>query len=126
MTLRVLAIDDSSTMRHLIRAALQDAGFQVALAVDGLDGLEKLAEVRPDVVITDVNMPNMDGLQFLEAARLRPDAQHLPILVLTTETSPDLKARARAAGAAGWIVKPFDEKKLVWAIERVAAPGVST
>lgn len=123
MSLRVLAIDDSRTMRNLLGATLGGAGYTVELAEDGVDGLERLAAFDPDVVITDINMPNLDGFGFLEAARQRETDRVVPILVLTTESAPAMKQRARDAGATGWIVKPFDEQKLVWAIQRVAAPG---
>lgn len=126
MTTRVLAIDDSRTMRNLLRQTLREAGFEVELAEDGEDGLRQLERTVPDVVITDINMPRLDGFGFIEAARAREIGRRVPILVLTTESSPDLRARARDAGATGWIVKPFDEQKLVWAIERVAAPAGGT
>lgn len=122
MTLRILAVDDSRTMRNLLSAALLQAGFEVDLAEDGEDGLRRLNETSPDVVITDINMPRLDGFGFIEAVRGSPVNRNLPILVLTTESAPELKARARTAGATGWIVKPFDETKLVAAIERVATP----
>lgn len=122
MTLRVLAVDDSRTMRNLLNAALVQAGFDVHLAEDGEDGLQRLHETNPDVVITDINMPRLDGFGLIEAIRGTHHSRSLPILVLTTESAPELKARARAAGATGWIVKPFDEVKLVAAIERVAMP----
>lgn len=121
MKLRVLAVDDSRTMRGMLDAALREAGFQVRLAEDGIDGLDRLAEEIPDIVITDINMPRMDGFGFIEAVRADRRYRGLPILVLTTESAPELKARARDAGATGWIVKPFDEGKLAIAIERVAA-----
>lgn len=120
MSTRVLAIDDSRTMRNLLRATLSDAGFEVDLAEDGQAGLEHLEEFDPDVVITDINMPVLDGFGFIEAARKKEKERRVPILVLTTESAPELKKRARDVGATGWIVKPFDEQKLVWAIERVA------
>ena len=123
MTLQVLAIDDSRTMRNLLNATLSGAGYRVALAEDGEDGLAKFDASDPDVVITDINMPRLDGFGFIEAARSRQRSRVVPILVLTTESAPEMKARARDAGASGWIVKPFDEEKLVWAIERVAATG---
>jgi len=121
MKLRVLAVDDSRTMRGMLDAALREAGYDVRLAEDGEDGLLRLAEEIPDVVITDINMPRLDGFGFIEAVRGERRYRGLPILVLTTESAPELKARARDAGATGWIVKPFDEGKLVVAIERVAA-----
>ncbi|KPQ06256.1 MAG: two-component system, chemotaxis family, response regulator CheY [Rhodobacteraceae bacterium HLUCCA12] len=126
MTLRVLAVDDSRTMRNLLSAALAQAGFDVHLAEDGADGLQRLADTAPDVVITDINMPRLDGFGFIEAIRMSGDNRNVPILVLTTESAPELKARARTAGATGWIVKPFDETKLVAAIERVAIPRGAT
>lgn len=121
MTLKVLAVDDSRTMRGLLDQALREAGFAVRLAEDGEDGLAKLSEGTPDIVITDINMPRLDGFGFIEAVRRQREYRSLPILVLTTESAPELKARARDAGATGWIVKPFDEKKLVAAIQRVTA-----
>ncbi len=123
MTLSVLAIDDSRTMRNLLSAALGRVGYTVDLAEDGEAGLERFAATDPDVVITDINMPNLDGFGFIEAARKMNRHRVVPILVLTTESAPELRARARSAGATGWIVKPFDDEKLVWAIERVAGTG---
>jgi two-component system chemotaxis response regulator CheY len=120
MTLQILAIDDSRTMRNLLDAALSRAGYTVELAEDGADGLRRFEASDPDVIVTDINMPNLDGYGFIEAARALERSRIVPILVLTTESAPEMRARARNAGATGWIVKPFDEEKLVWAIERVA------
>jgi two-component system chemotaxis response regulator CheY len=119
--LTILAIDDSRTIREMLRETLRNAGFDVHVAVDGLDGLEKLEAVAPDVIITDINMPRMDGFGVIEAVRAGSMHAALPILVLTTESAPDLKERARKSGATGWIVKPFDDAKLVSAIKRIAA-----
>ncbi len=121
MSLRVLAIDDSRTMRNLLQATLCTAGFDVDIAEDGEDGLQRFDASDPDVVITDINMPRLDGFEFIKAARARDRQRVVPILVLSTEAGDQMKARARAAGASGWIVKPFDEDKLLWAIERVAS-----
>ena len=121
MTIRVLAIDDSRTMRNMLSYALAGAGFQVTLAEDGQDGLDKLGACDPDVVITDLNMPVMDGFGFIENVRGQSRWLGLPILILTTESAEELKSRARRMGATGWIVKPFDEEKLVSAIRRVAS-----
>lgn len=123
MSLTVLTVDDSRTMRDLLKAALSQAGFGVIQAEDGVHGLEVLhAQDRtPDVIVTDINMPRMDGFGFITAVRANPSARATPILVLMTESDAEKKARARAAGATGWIVKPFSPEKLVDAVRRVAA-----
>jgi len=119
MTISVLAVDDSRTMRDMITLALTSEGFDVHLAEDGQHGLEVLDGIDPDVIITDINMPRLDGFGFIDAVRDRDDAKTTPILVLTTESSADLKARARNSGATGWIVKPFAQDKLVRALRMV-------
>ena len=121
MSKTVLTVDDSRTMRDMLLMALEDAGYTVIQAVDGVDGLETLAAQGADVVITDINMPRMDGFGFIEGMRADPNHRTTPVLVLTTESDAEKKARARAAGATGWIVKPFDPVKLVDAVRRVAA-----
>ena len=121
MSLKVLAVDDSRTMRDMLRLALTAAGFDVSLAEDGEHGLEVLDGSSPDVIITDINMPKMDGFGFIEGVRRTDTYRATPILVLTTESAQELRQRARNAGASGWIVKPFDKDKLVAAIRRVAA-----
>lgn len=121
MTRKILTVDDSRTIRDMLRLALCAAGFDVVEAVDGVHGLEMLEQHGADVIITDINMPRMDGFGFIEAVRGSTPHRATPILVLTTESTPDKKARARNAGATGWIVKPFHPEKLVEAIRRVAA-----
>jgi two-component system chemotaxis response regulator CheY len=122
MKMTILTVDDSRTMREMLRRALEDSGFNVVQAEDGVHGLEVLDGMdRPDVIITDVNMPRMDGLTFIEEVRSEQARRVIPILVLSTESDVEKKARARKAGATGWIVKPFDPVKLVDAIRRVAA-----
>lgn len=120
MSLTVLAVDDSRTMRDLLRKALTDSGFEVHTADDGVHGLEVLETCEPDVIITDLNMPRMDGFGFIEAVRARSDHRLRPILALTTESAPELKRRARDAGATGWVVKPFQKDKLAAVIRRIA------
>jgi len=120
MSLEVLAVDDSRTMRDMIRLALEPVGFTVHTADDGVHGTEVLDTIAPDVIITDINMPRMDGFGFIDAVRGTSEYRTVPILVLTTEAAPELKTRARAAGATGWIVKPFDPAKLVKALQMVA------
>ena len=121
MSVTILTVDDSRTMRDMLRMALVDAGFRVVQAEDGLHGLDVLRQETPQVVITDINMPRMDGFGFIEAVRQDAKYRAVPILVLTTEIDDDKKMRARRAGATGWIVKPFDPVKLIAAIRRVAA-----
>jgi len=120
MTLSVLAVDDSRTMRDMLRMALTGAGFSAVLAEDGVKGLAALDEGEFDVIITDINMPNMDGFSFISEVRKQDQYKTIPILVLTTEIAPELKAKARTAGATGWVVKPFDAPKLVRALQLVA------
>lgn len=120
MTLQVLAVDDSRTMRDMVRLALMQAGIEAHLAEDGIHGLEVLDAIAPPhAIITDINMPRMDGFGFIDAVRAREEFRAIPILVLTTESAADMKQRARAAGATGWIVKPFDPAKLVKALKMV-------
>jgi two-component system chemotaxis response regulator CheY len=121
MSMKILTVDDSRTMRDMLRLALTGAGFQVVQAVDGKDGLDVLEREDPQLVITDINMPKMDGFGFIEGARRIERFRVVPILVLTTESDAEKKQRARSAGATGWIVKPFDPVKLVDVIRRVAA-----
>ena len=108
-----------AALRALLLHALQTRGFDVAQAVDGMDALDWLAANDADVVITDINMPRLDGFGLIE--RLRSNVRHRdqPILVLTTESSDEKKARARQAGATGWIVKPFDPEKLLAVVKRL-------
>lgn len=119
MSIKVLAIDDSRTIRHLLSMALGEAGFDVVTANDGVEGVDAFQHAEADVVITDINMPNMDGFGVINAIREGDVNNRVPILVLTTESGDDLKARARNAGATGWIVKPFDDVSLISALKRV-------
>jgi two-component system chemotaxis response regulator CheY len=121
MSQLVLTVDDSRTMRDMLHLARSEAGSRVVQAVDGLDGLDVLEVEPPDVIVTDINMPRMDGFGFIEGVRKHDRHRATPILVLTTESDTEKKMRARAAGATGWIVKPFNPVKLVDAIRRVAA-----
>jgi two-component system chemotaxis response regulator CheY len=121
MTKLILTVDDSRTMRAMLHLALTDAGFSVAQAEDGVQGLEALETIAPDAIVTDINMPRLDGFGFIEGVRRRDTHRAVPILVLTTESDSEKKDRARRAGATGWIVKPFDPEKLVNAILRVTS-----
>lgn len=119
MTTKVLAIDDSRTIRNLLRVSLEGAGFEFHSACDGQEGVDVFPDVDPDVVITDINMPKMDGFGVIDTLRTGPNRTNVPILVLTTESSNELKARARDSGATGWIVKPFDDASLVSVLKRL-------
>ena len=121
MKKKVLTVDDSRTIRNMLLVTLNNAGFETIQAEDGVEGLEVLENANPDVIVTDINMPRLDGFGFIEGVRKNDKYRAVPILVLTTESDPDKKQRARQAGATGWIVKPFDPEKLVEAVRRVAA-----
>ena len=119
MTTSVLAIDDSATIRALVTQTLTEAGFVVTTAVDGADGVNVFQSRRFDAVLTDINMPTLDGFGVIEAIRNGTSNKRVPILVLTTESGQGLKTRAQAAGATGWIVKPFEDHVLVDVLRRV-------
>jgi two-component system chemotaxis response regulator CheY len=118
--IRILTIDDSKTMRDMLMLTLADAGFDVIQAVDGKDGIDMLERENVDVVITDINMPRMDGYEVVRQLRARPEHKTTPILVLTTESEAEKKNIAREAGATGWLVKPFDPERLVATVRKVA------
>ena len=120
MAKRILTIDDSKTMRDMLMLTLADAGFDVLQAVDGQDGLDVLVKERVDVVITDINMPRMDGYEVIRQLRGNPDHKTTPILVLTTESEAEKKNLAREAGATGWMVKPFDPDRLIATVRKGA------
>lgn len=117
--MRVLTVDDSRTILAMLHHTLSNAGFDVLQAEDGKKGLELLASEAVDVVITDINMPVMDGVEFIRSVRASGRHNSLPILILTTETSQDKRDQGRAAGGTGWIVKPFDPEKLISVIHKV-------
>lgn len=121
MAKRILTVDDSRMMREMLLLVLKEAGFDVVQAEDGEHGVEVLEQHGADVIITDINMPKLDGFGFIERVRAGETHRATPILVLSTESEAAKKQRARDAGATGWIVKPFDAVKLVDAIRRVSA-----
>ena len=120
MAKRILTIDDSKTIRDMLMVTLSDAGFEVLQAIDGKDGIDVLGRESVDVVITDINMPNMDGYQVIRHLRADPAHKNTPILVLTTESDTDKKNLAREAGATGWMVKPFDPERLIATVCKVS------
>lgn len=113
MSKTILTADDSASMRQMISYTLRDAGYDVVEAVDGCDALAKLAACTPHMLITDLNMPNMDGIELIRRVRALPQCKYIPIVMLTTESQDAKKQEGRAAGASGWIVKPFRTEQLV-------------
>ncbi|MBN2631738.1 MAG: response regulator [Rhodobacteraceae bacterium] len=121
MSLRILVVDASLTLREMLRQTLTEAGFTVTLAEDGLDALDRLADAPPDLVLTELALPRLDGLGLLAAIRSGSVAPFVPIVVLTADCTATAQDRARAAGASGMIIKPFDEAALVESLRRFAA-----
>lgn len=115
----ILAVDDSASMRKMVTFTLTGAGFHVVEAVDGQDALEKARAHRISLVLTDQNMPRMDGLTLTRNLRGDPKFSNVPILILTTESSEQMKMAGREAGATGWLVKPFDPARLIEVIRKV-------
>lgn len=113
MSAKILTVDDSASIRLTTRVTLSAAGYAVTEAVDGLDGLSKLNAGQFDLVITDLNMPNMDGLTMIRELRKLPAHMGVPVIFLTTESDGELRQQAKAAGATGWLTKPFDPENLV-------------
>lgn len=115
----VLAVDDAVSLRNMLCDCLRGAGHRVVEASNGQEALDQLRAHRPDIVITDLTMPVMDGLDFIEAARREPEGQGLPMLLLTTETADRLKQRAREVGATGWLTKPFDPDTVLRLVDQL-------
>ncbi len=116
---KILAVDDSASVRQMVSFTLQSAGYEVADAVDGQDGLAKAGQGKFDMIITDLNMPNLDGIELITAVRRLPGYAFIPILMLTTESQPEKKDAGRKAGATGWIVKPFNGEQLVAVLRKL-------
>lgn len=116
---KALIVDDSVSMRQMVSFTLREGGFEVVEAGHGQEALEKLATLAVDLIITDLNMPVMDGITFIRNARQMPATRYKPILMLTTEGLASKKEQGKAAGATGWIVKPFDPEKLLSTIAKV-------
>ncbi|HRE84140.1 MAG TPA: response regulator [Opitutaceae bacterium] len=119
MAKTIITVDDAATMRKMISFTLKTAGYDIIEAEDGLAALNLLKGRSVDLVITDVNMPNMDGIELTRQVRTVPHLAKVPILLLTTESDPELKNRGRAAGATGWIVKPFKQDQLLAVVGKV-------
>ncbi len=118
---RILAVDDSPSMRQMVSIALTGAGYEVEQACDGVEALALAQKSRFDLVITDVNMPNMDGITLVRELRGKSNYKFVPLLVLTTEATQERKQQGKAAGATGWLVKPFNPERLLATIAKVLA-----
>ncbi|ABC27364.1 MULTISPECIES: response regulator [Hahella] len=116
---KILAVDDSASMRQMVTFTLKGAGYQVDEAANGQEALSKAKSGKYDLVITDVNMPVMDGISLIKNLRAEGAYKFTPLLMLTTESGADKKAEGKAAGATGWIVKPFNPDQLVATVKKV-------
>jgi two-component system chemotaxis response regulator CheY len=119
MSKTILTVDDSASIRQMVAMTLKSAGHNVIEAVNGQDGYDKATGQHVDAVITDLNMPIMNGIEFIRKYRQHPSSMGVPILLLTTESDEDLKRQAKEAGATGWIVKPFKQDQLLAVIRKV-------
>jgi two-component system chemotaxis response regulator CheY len=119
MNKRILTVDDSASMRQMVNFTLTAAGYDVTEAEDGLEALGKLNGEAVNMIIADINMPNMDGIELIRKVRTHDAYKFIPIIILTTESQSDLKQQGKAAGATGWIVKPFTPSQLVSVVKKV-------
>ncbi|MCE0492441.1 response regulator [Vibrio salinus] len=122
MPKNILVVDDSASIRHVVGIALRGAGYNVLEAVDGKDALTKLNGQKIHLIISDVNMPNMDGIEFLKAARANPKYKFTPVIMLTTESGQAKMAEGKAAGAKAWVVKPFQPEQMLNAVSKLIMP----
>lgn len=119
MARTIMTVDDSASVRQMVKFTLTEAGYDVVEAVDGADALAKLAGTEVHMVITDLNMPNLDGIGLIQQVRQSASHRFTPIIMLTTESQDTKKQEGRAAGATGWIVKPFKPEQLIAVIQKV-------
>jgi Response regulators consisting of a CheY-like receiver domain and a winged-helix DNA-binding domain len=122
MAKTVLVVDDSASIRQVVAITLKGAGFDVIEACDGRDALAKLNGQRVHLMISDVNMPNMDGITFLKEVKARPEYKFTPVIMLTTESAEEKKAAGQAAGAKAWMVKPFQPAQMLAAVNKLVMP----
>jgi two-component system, chemotaxis family, chemotaxis protein CheY len=115
----ILTADDSASIRQMVSFTLTNAGYQVVEAVDGKDAIDKLTTMQVDMLVTDLNMPNIDGIELIRQVRQHPKHKFIPIIMLTTESQDTKKQQGKAAGATGWIVKPFNATQLVDVVKKV-------
>jgi len=122
MAKTIMMVDDSASMRQVATIALKNGGYEVVEACDGQDALKKLDGQKIHLIISDINMPNMDGLTFLKAVKQHPQYKFTPVIMMTTESGEDKKNEGREAGAKAWIVKPFDPPALLGAVQKLVLP----
>jgi two-component system chemotaxis response regulator CheY len=122
MAKSILIVDDSASVRQVVSIALKGAGYEVITANDGKDALTKMTGQRIHLIISDVNMPNMDGITFVAEAKKLPAYKFTPIIMLTTESQDDKKKQAQAAGAKAWVTKPFQPEQMLSAVAKLVAP----
>ncbi|MDD2882093.1 MAG: response regulator [Rhodoferax sp.] len=118
----IMVVDDSASMRRVIGIALKGAGYDIIEGCDGKDALGKLTGQKVHMIISDVNMPVMDGIAFLKAVKQMPAYKFTPVIMLTTESAEEKKREGQAAGARAWVVKPFQPEQLVNAVQRLCLP----
>lgn len=119
MSKNIMIVDDSATVRQVLRITLEDGGYDVTEAVDGQDALEQLSSQRFDMIVTDLQMPKLDGLSLIREVRKKTCNSHTPIVVLTTESKAEIKAEGKAAGVLGWIVKPFKPEQILSVVHTI-------
>jgi two-component system chemotaxis response regulator CheY len=122
MAKTILIVDDSASVRQVVSIALKGAGYEVITGVDGKDALTKLDGQRIHLIISDVNMPNMDGITFVSEAKKLPAYKFTPIIMLTTESQEEKKRQAQAAGAKAWVTKPFQPEQMLSAVAKLVQP----
>lgn len=115
----ILTVDDSASIRQMVSFTLKNEGYDIVEAVDGVDALDKMKGTTVDMVLTDLHMPNMNGLDLIKEVRANPASKFIPIIFLTTESQGDIKQEGKSAGATGWIVKPFKPEQLVAVVKKV-------
>ena len=119
MSKTIMTVDDSASIRQMVGFTLKNAGYNVLEAVDGEDAVNKITGAELNMMITDLNMPNMDGIELIKYVRSRPEFKFIPIIMLTTESQASKKQEGKSAGATGWIVKPFNPDQLIGVVKKV-------
>ncbi|WP_018151818.1 response regulator [Leeia oryzae] len=118
----IMVVDDSASLRQVVSIALKGAGYDVLEGCDGKDALSKLTGQKINLVISDVNMPNMDGISFVQELKKKPEYKFTPVIMLTTESGDDMKSKGQAAGVKAWVVKPFKPDQMISAVSKLIQP----